>query len=86
MIHGSQIILPDNLLIPSSGGTEGTGKEVNEYNKRAQTGREVEKDVSKPTKSTTATTCSSQVFSIDNVNKDKFEPLTQSIVTEQNNY
>ena len=80
MIHGSQIILPDNLLIPSCGGTEGMEKEVIENYKRAQTGRgKVEKDVSKRT---TSTTCSSQVFSIDNVTKDQFEPLTHSIVTE----
>ena len=36
-----------------------------------------------PKKSTKATTCSSQVFSIDNVIKDQFEPPTQSIVTEK---
>ena len=34
-------------------------------------------------KSTASTTCSSKVFSIDNVMKDPFEPLTQSIITEQ---
>ena len=84
MIHGSQIFLPDNLLIPSCGGTEGMEKEVIENYKRAQTGRgKVEKDVSKTKKSTKATTCSSQVFYIDNVTKDQFEPLTQSIVTEK---
>ena len=49
-------------------------KEVNENNKKDPTVKgKVEKDVSKPMKSTASTTCSSKVFSIDNVMKDPFE-------------
>ena len=84
VVHGSQIILSDNLLTPSNGGAKCTEEEILENNERTQTEKgKIEKDVSKPKKSTKATTGSSQVFSIDNVTKDQFEPLTQSIVTEK---